>query len=451
MSATINIRPNFSTLSLFDYLLPSYIQNTERNNFTTSAVGQTRYKITIHDTVNKIITFDQPLPTELSEAGTDWSKRWIATATPGVLVYISSVDFANKSITYSYKTGTLSVGNNVCFCNPYRVWTQNPVYYIIGPDTTWAETYPGVGPIWKHSDGDYRMIVNGYTKYVSNYMALFKSSDLITWTNVDGTGNYKYKAGEAPFNKTWCTGTTMSILGGCVKITSGIYSNYYAVTNIGRNTSGACYAGVVIIDEDFNIIYIPDNPLTIPGYPLLSSSYLHLAYGTYSFNNKLYANISYRNYTVSPWEDISLLCELDKWDDPTVINVEKIFSTLDYPNTPLAENAYVFDFLEYRNTLYAFVVFETWESANLNDTPLFRNFEVGVMYKENDSWVMYPQSPIIINPVAASGVWSGTYWCSDSLGNGIFYRIGNQLNFLFNGKEGADTYKIGRMVLTLPE
>ena len=436
-----------SNHDVFYYMKPCYIQNTQRDNFYP-ITGQTRWTITAHDTTNKIITLSQPLPVELNEAATDWNNRWLAQGAPGNLVYITGVNFSTNQISYNYILGILSVSTNVSFMNPWRCWRIDPTTPLF-TSNSWATTWVQPGTIWQHSDGTYRMIGVGYNGS-QNRTGIYTSSDLSTWNNSGAT--YKYQAGVAPFNQSWCVGTVNhTIWGSSAKIRTGTYAQNYALAAFGLDSGGTGQAQIVIADENYNITHMPTSALTIPGYPVTGSSMQHVPIGTFYYHGNLYINISHRDFGTTPWTYISLLCKLDKWDDPTVTNVELVM-TSPVPNSWGGLQYYVDGYFEHGGTLYAMAVGETQDTSVL-DCPYWGNWELGLTYRNSGgTWTKSPQSPELINPISADGVWTGMYWASDSMGGGTFYQpTGTNTMYWFGVmKSGTDQYQACRRTLYLP-
>lgn len=425
--------------TLWKYIKPIFIQNLERNNVNDPV--NTRWHITAHDTILKTITVDQDLPVELAEASTGVTHRWFLTNAPGLYAYISGVSFNTRTISYSYLKGSLTVGMHASWNCPYRNFTLDPVSIMINVEA-WSATFVQPGPVWKHSDGTYRIVSNGYGSG-RNTTTLYSSPDLKTWTVVGG--NYKYRAGDAPFNESWCVGTVNhNTYGNMVKIQSGTYAGKYLCFFQGVNASAEMHCAAVIMDEDFNVVYMPSTPLVIPGYLVDASDKYNIAMGTIYFNNKYYVTISYRDLTPNNIYNV-LLCELSGVTDPTVTSIEVIIGTktpncwmsLDCPGGPT---------FEYNGVLYNLTVGEN-NSGETTDTPLMANFECGMCSRnKNGVWTVNPMSPMIMNSVAMDDVFPGTYWQSDAMGTTNMF-IDNGIMYVFTSfKSGTDSYRIGRLV-----
>lgn len=431
---TLNSKICLSQSSLSDYLKPCYIQNYERDNM--NPVSDTSWLITAHDTIGKIITFNNALPQDIADFSTNWKKRWTVHTLIDNYVQISNVDFPNKQITYSFLRGTLSVGQRARFLNAMRSFSLDPATPIIGTNA-WATTYLSPAGVWLHSDGLYRIIINGWNGS-RGMTGLYKSSDLTTWTDV--TGNYYYRAGDSPFNQAWCVNTaTHNAIGSPLKIPS---TNNYVKQFQGVNAAGNGEIGLVIFDEDYNIVTMPTSGITIAGYPLAGHHYI--PGGIVYYQGKYLMSCVYRDIAGTTFT--VLLLEIDSPTTYNVINIEVVVSAL-IPNsfcqqTLLAPCPFVFN-----DTLYIFI---EGENNSLTDSPLINNEEGGVWYKQNGVWVANKENPIFINPIQMYDIYASTTWAYDHLGASFcFITVGTDLNCFISMNAGSNTYQVGRTVMSL--
>jgi hypothetical protein len=431
---TLNSKLCFSQLSLYDYMKPVYIQNSERNNMNPTS--DTAWTITAHDTVNKIITFNNALPTDIADFSTNWKKRWTVHTLIDNYVQISNVDFVNKQITYSFLRGTLSIGQRARFLNAMRSFSLDPATPIIGVNA-WATTYVSTGGVWLHSDGLYRMIVNGWDSS-RGMTGLYKSSDLTTWTDV--TGNYYYRAGDSPFNKAWCVGTaTHNTMGSPLKIPST--SNYCKLFQ-GLNAAGNSEMGVVIFDENFGIVTMPTSGIVIPGYSLTGHHYI--PGGCVYYQGKYLIACVYRDIAATTFT--VLLLEIDSPTTYNVTNVEVVVSAL-IPNSYCQQTLLMPCPIVFNNNLYIFI---GGENNSLTDSPLINNEEGGVWYKQNGVWVANKENPMFINPIQMYDIYASTLWAYDHIGASFsFITVGTDLNCFVSITAGSSAYQIGRTVMSL--
>jgi len=438
-----------SGCELLDLLLTEYVQNVEHDNMNPAS--ETRWTIVTHDATNKFIVVDHDLPAELSDYGTDFQKRWIAQNVPGNLVYISNIEWANRKFYYSYKKGTLSVGQSICFMNAMRSFYLNPLPAIIPVPmyATWNQT----GEVWRHSDGTYRLVSTDWDVdiHVGTH-TLWSSSDLLNWTMVGET--YKYKAGEAPFNKSWCVGTVnlanLTAWAGRYQIPGT--TNFAKIVS-GNKANGDRVSAIVIFDENYDVVYIPENEFIVPGYPP-GQNLMIVGGNIIAYNGKLLMSIEYYDWTTSGnYHYKTLIAEIDSLYNPTLSNIEvaiedKIpnsFMSGDYSNPLL---------FSWNGDLYLFVVGEpqNGEPSTAN-TPLAGRYKIGLFHRQNGVWTPYKQNPVIIDPTAAADVYGyDLLWATAGMGGGLaFIQVDRKVYFFGCAKAGTNTYRVGRWILDLPE
>ncbi len=416
---------------------PVLIRNAERINYPWPA-SETKWKVIAHDTVNKIITLDNDLPIEILDYGTEAGRRWQLqnSTTAGGNVQITNVDFGNEKIYYSTLRGTFAVDDYVCFWNPFRNFVLNPLSYVIGTNS-WATTYISPGGLWKHSDGDYRMIVNGWDGS-HGMTGLYKSSDLVTWTAV--SGSYYYHAGVHPFDEAWCIGgATHWTASSPIKIKG---SSNYAKAFQGLNAAGRGEVGIVQFDEDFAITSMPTAGISVPGY-VLDSNHHYYPGGLAYFNDNLYLSMRYRNTTTGV-DKILIM----KYDIATNIctDVEEVCDNETNAYTELtAQHSCPFVF---NSELFVLVGGE-----NSTATPPIgvTNEIYGFFHKRYGSWQPYTQNPFIANPMYGENVYSGCDWAIDHMGaSPCLIQRGNYLHLFVAMNAGTDTYKVAKMDMLLP-
>ncbi len=429
--------PESSLTFISQVALPVMIRNVERTNEPWT--GGTRWQITAHDTDAKSITFDRTLPAEIADFGTDVQKRWqVQNETAGGNVQITSIDWANNKIFYTTLRGTMGVGTNVTFWNPFRTFKMNPFTAVIGINA-WATTYVSPGGVWLHSDGLYRMIVNGWDSS-HGMTGLYKSTDLVTW--VDCTGAFYYHANTHPFHESWCVGAaTHWTYGSPVKIPG---TSNYAKAFQGLNAAGRGEVGIVIFDEDFNIVTMPTDGIDVPGYTLDADHHYYPG-GMVYFNGELYLTIRYRNTTTAV--DKILIMKLDSPTTYVCSDVEEVgINTVDTYYEQTLQNACPFVF---NNELY---VWAAGENASA-DAPIGpSNMLYGLFYKSGGVWTPHAQNPIIANPMYGENVYSGCDYAIDHMGTSLcFFQTNNILHLFVSMNYTTDTYKVYKMEMTLFE
>lgn len=441
-----------SAFNLFDYLLPTYIENVERDHINPTS--STHWLITELNEGLKTITVDNPLPVELADSGTTYDTRWFAYCGPGSWVDVANVDFDTNTITYTeLRNGDdpwVQHGSNVHFLCPFRSAKPNPLNVIVDADNLWADLWVLPGPSWQCEDLTYRLVVNGYNSSAPRYntTTLYSSNDLETWSLVGSS--YKYKAGVAPFDESWCVGTVNHNTHGTpIKIRDGVYEGYYMNLFQGLNVSGEMHCAAVIFDENYDIIYMPTNPLVITGYVPDATDKYNIGEGVFYRGDKLYAVVSYRDLLPDNQYKI-LLCELSGPVDPTVISVVEVLPDT-IPNCWMSLSAPGGPALEYKGKLYFFIVGEN-STGYTENTPLKNNFECGVIYENGSDYVVHKQNPFIFNAVNMTEFYNWSSPMLDSLGTfSSWLRVDDDIHMFIAAKDGTDGYRVWKYVLHLPE
>jgi len=417
--------------SLFDVFEPVTVRNLQFDN--EDVTGGTRWTITNIDSVNKIITFDNPLPflTGLKEHATQYDK-WGCYVSYFEAVIVEDIDYQNNTITYTAGFGTISVGDKVTFFNPFRRGSLISNSPLLANTKTWCSTYVHPAGVWKHSDGTYRMFVNGYSGSILK-IGLASSPDLETWSYVGN--NALFVSGTAPFNKSWMgTGGMFSVSNPQKIHDSDKY--YYALFTI-KNPSGLWESVVCVIDEDANIIRIADNPITIPGH---ANTHGNQA-GTIVYVDGHYSIfIVNRAAALYNWTIYEM-----RLGDP--ISNTVISTTLVTKGTNTASwygsHTDALGSILYNNKLYLFV---GGTGLATNDAEIWRsNRQYGIFTKEDGVWTNYKSNPVLCNPVLGNYIWNSSLsWCSDHMGG--YYGSYIKDNFLYiflSMNAGTDTYRVG--------
>lgn len=422
--------------SLFDVFFPTFIRNTEIDN---TIVG-TEFIITDHSVGPKTITVDNEIPYlyGLDNRDTVYD-YWGLYNTFATLVKIESVNYETKTITYSSIVGTLSVSDKVTFFNPFRKGRMVDTDPLLEPsDFAWFTQDSQPGGVWKHSDGSYKMLIDGIN--VDLRVGLATSPDLISWTP-EGASPL-FISGTAPFNKSWMDTGGMFSTGNPVKIqdSDGLY--YYLPLTI-INTSGDWEAFICVVDEDMNVIRIADQPIVIPGHPNTdgnTSSNLVYHDGFYKFT-VINRAASLQNWTIY---------ELVMGDLMTgeVLETNEIMvadgSAAWYGNHVDGASLMV-----YKSKLYCFIA--GTGTAAASDEVYSGNRTYGIFTKESGSWVGYKGNPIISAPIEGETIWGAELlWATDHIGGyfGSFIED-NELYIFVSMNNGTATYKVAGVKFNL--
>lgn len=233
---------------------PTIIVNQEENTFIEGTL------ITVEeiDTISKTIKLSY-LPPYDTICNPISGKNWIVSKGVGTepslfgqdqaYLVITGGDNLTRVLNYSltrYEEDFI-VGTNIQLQNIFNNgWDFNfglssPLISAVGG--TYYSTQCGPGDVWKHSDGTYRMALNGYNG-THWQVGLFTSPDLINWTSVSSVAKLTYLAG------TWREkGIHVTHMIKHPTIPDRLFAICY-----GDDNSGFYRIGYVIFDEDMNNI-----------------------------------------------------------------------------------------------------------------------------------------------------------------------------------------------------
>lgn len=195
-----------SNKSITDVFKTNAIVNQEMNCF----VDGTALTVSSIDAGNNTITLNW-LPNLSSVTSPAAGKEWIVGMGLGNEPSLSGQDQAYlKIISGNYATKTLIynpdvVRNLSAFAVGVRVYLYNihgngwnfnmgQSLALISSGVGYYSNMLGPGGVWKHSDGTYRMAVNGYNG-TSWQVGLFSSTDLVNWTSSSSTAKITCSAG----------------------------------------------------------------------------------------------------------------------------------------------------------------------------------------------------------------------------------------------------------------
>ena len=354
--------------------------------------------------------------------------------------------YADKKLYYVVDygaEGSLTVGDKVLLYNPHYSacgwdFLNSGSYLFSYAGSGWRSKYVYPGGVFKHSDGTYRMIINGVnssTNVVS--IGAASSPDLVTWTALNSDAAYFTPSGSAGWRHT-------SIATG-----SGLYyldyeQRYYLVCN-GKDSSGRSTLGWIKFDENFaNIEYATDEPIT------RTAAYDHwypsvCKYGgrwilTYTLDDSP-ADIgnwvwkqAYANRPEGPYGTPSDIFGASDWSSMQA-------------NDGLFCSSHFTDIMPFiwRGRMYALCFGCSQWNASGNRA----NALMGLLYwnerEGTPRWDIDPRSPIFFNAVYASAnLWGSNYtWQNDHLGGRIcLYQENQYTYFFFSGASGTDSYRV---------
>ena len=240
--------------SFADAFRQIYVRNAEFDNVNNLA-EETLWRVTAHDSVNKWLTLDNPIPRLEGLLDINPAKQWGLYRDSYKACNIAEVDWGNNRVRYTATDDTGGVGLNdyVSFFNPFiraELISRSPLFSSEG---AWSATYTQCDSIWKHSDGSYRLVVNGRAADAKQRVGLLKSNNLLDWEWINGS-TFKYEK----LNTSWSDTAGMILSHSPIR-----YGKDYIAMAMGYTTGWN--SGWIIFDEDFNIKHAAPEALVIPG------------------------------------------------------------------------------------------------------------------------------------------------------------------------------------------
>jgi len=363
--------------------------------------------------------------------------------------------YADKKLYYVADYGSegdLTVGDVVCIYNPHEsatgwTWLNSGNYMIGGTGgTSWRSKYVDVLGLFKHSDGTYRMLVDGKSNTNEFSIGAFSSSDLVTWTPLNSDQPYFSKqTGIA-----WCYA---GLFGGsgCYYLD---YENRYILPATGFNSSGRKTLGWVKFTEDFTELEYAAAESVVR-----DSGYDHWFPAIVKYGGRWM--ITY-GVDETPGVGDSVLTWYTRMafanrPDGVYTDEEDFFGSTEL--TAIKSNDGVFcsshftDIMPFnwRGRLYAL----GFGCSKYNDSGNRGKLEIGLFYwnerKAVPGWEIDPRNPVFFNALYASAtMWGANFqWQADHIGaRMVFYAENQYLYFFHGGCNGTDTYKIcGRKLL----
>lgn len=417
--------------SLFDVFLPCLIRNKELDNIDLSG---TRWTITDKDA--NTITLDNDIPyLHGLNNNTNIFDTWGLYKDYFNLVQIDSVNYDTKVITYSAGAGTVAIGNEITFFNPFRKGRMVNTSPLLDTNS-WATAYVQPAGVWEHSDGSYKMLVNG-NDGSKHQIGMATSNDLETWLWVGDAP--LFTSGTAPFNKSWMdTGGIFSV-SNPVKIPDSTDRYYLCLTVM--NTGGLWETVIVVADEDMNVIKVAENPIAIPGY---ANTHGNQAGGLIYHNGVFKLFVINRRAALVNWEIFEMeMGDPLNGDVGTPVTVAQGTGT----NIWYGNHVDAVGLLIYKEKLYCFVA-----GTGIASTEIWSgNREYGLFSKEGGVWTNYKLNPVLCSPIEGENIWGAELlWATDHIG-GYFgnYVKDNYLYIFISMNNGSNTYKVAGMKFDL--
>lgn len=408
------------------------VRNQELDN-TLISEG-TIWEITDINGGGKVITLDNPLPVleGLNEDGRDSVyDYWGLYKSYYQLVQIESADYEANTITYSSIVGGFLVGDKVTFFNPFRKGRMVNTDPLLTPSQlAWCSSDPNPGGILKHSDGSYKMLVNGITG--SYRIGLATSDDLATWTPEGSSAIFL--PGVAPFDDTWmssgglfCTSNPLEIVGSP--------GQYYLPLTI-KNSGGLWEAFFCIIDEDMNVLSVMDDPISITGY---SNTHGNTNGGIAYHDGSYKMTICHRTTALQDWTVFELV--LGDVMNGEVLEVNQI-TVADGSSTWIGNHVDQANLIVYNDELYT-IIGGTGTGGESTNEVYSGNRCYGIFSKIDGNWVNSKKNPVISAPIEGETIWGNDLlWATDHAGGYGGWIIENNIFYFFiSMNNGTGTYR----------
>ncbi|MBN1989363.1 MAG: hypothetical protein JW783_08210 [Bacteroidales bacterium] len=411
---------------LSDAFAQIYIRNSEYDNVNNLST-ETKWQVVAHDSVNKWLTLNNPIPRVSGLESIDPDKQWGLYYNYYKSCNIAEVDFANNKIRYTATddTGGIVNGNYVAFFNPFlraSLISRTPLF---GSTGTWSSTYLHCNSVWKHSDGSYRMIANGKGSDNILRIGMLQSQDLVTWTWINGE-NFLYEKFDTPWS---------SIAGLYLSSSPVKYGTDFIVAAIGKNANGWA-TGWIIFDENFNIKSKAPSQLLIPNIAVPHENQGSITF----FNGKFHAFVVHRIGAVEGWKLYHII-----YSD--IINYVVESSQLIAEAT--ADKSWTGNHIDtavpivYNNQLNLLVGGTGLRNDDANLFSNKRSQGLMVYSSETNTWTKDSRNPVIAAPIEGENWWGqDIQYTTGHMGGYFGHIIKDDFLYIFSSfSDGTDTYK----------
>ena len=433
------------------------IRNQEMDN-TLSTTDGTEITISAIDTTAHTITLSWlPYKTKIFSpiANQEWALMNLelhdGTADPAIdgnytdVIRIDSGTYSTRVLNYTFIAGTeasWNVGNKVMLYNPYAMgwdWGNDGNYIISSSGSDWRQLYVNGGPIFRHSNGNYIMLVSGKKTASPQYSIGAFQCTSANWPNVWTVMN-----SDAPILVAGGTGWRQSsvIVTPCIFKLEG--EDRYLVYLYGKNISNHWSIGWAKFDENFgNIEYATSAVMSIIG----NESMLYPSVVRYGGKYRMSYVYDPDDTNGSVLDYVLKEAFASRPEGPFTFDHD-IFSGGSTNDGEFKSGWMTLgNLLVYCGRLYMLINAGARYKASGNRG---KN-QIGLAYWDErlstPTWVYDKKSPIIINPryaQASPALWSVFTWAADHVASQIFPIIVDDYFYIFlSMNHGADTYKIG--------
>lgn len=438
------------------------VRNEEMNNLLSTADG-TEITVTSAPLGGDISLSWLPyIPSIWSPAiGHEWALMNLETW-PGTeptrsgdaqdILRITGGTFSSKDLHYVSEKGletNWSVGDRVALYNPFLSWDlhkiDNPIISN-NASASWRSGYVLQGGLFKHSNGNYILLVNGTpSSLVYSQIGAFQSSDLINWTVLNNDTAVFVKGG---------TGWRQDAILASGRIFKLPGEDRYICHCYGYNATDAKYRiGWIKFDEDFSIGSIEYSSGEILDSTGIANGYYGIASIRYGSKWRMaYCNRKNGNPDTDQWETREAFADVPEGPFTYSATILTGGSTND-GSIRSSHTDHHYYFL-WKGRLYLIIGCTSRYKYSGNRG----NRVYGLFYWDEKlatpAWVENPHNPIFINPFYGDEVWNDGDWDWDADHLGISPTLfvnptDGKLYMFFTANHGTDTYKIGVATIDL--
>lgn len=413
--------------SFADAFRQIYVRNAEFDNVNNLA-EETLWQVTKHDSVDKWLTLDNPIPRLEGLLDINPAKQWGLYRNYYKACNIAEVDWVDNRIRYTAtdETGGVERNDYVSFFNPFlraEFISRAPILTSVG---AWSNKWMQCNSIWEHSDGTYRMVM-GAKGNSDNALrvGLAKSNDLVNWSWIGGQ-NFKYEK----LDTQWST-----LPGLFLTRTPERFGDDYIAMAVGT-VSGGFQSGWIIFDENFNIKHKAPTQIVVPGVVGSQYSVATLNY----FDGKWHAFVTIRTALQGDWKVYHVVYR-------DILNYVVESSQLITQSTN--DKSWTGDYVDiaggivYKGELWCFASGTGKRNDDYNLLSNKRTLGLLKFDKHEKTWETDPRSPVLAGPIEGENWWGGDIlYATGHLGGYFAFIFKNDYLYFFNSFEnGFATYQ----------
>lgn len=439
-------------------------RNVNGNNLLSTTDDDQLY-VTQIDSGNMLIRLNR-LPNMKSlfepETGKEWALQQVddlsagtdPTRTGDYLYQLKVIKHSTYTNAYMYSTrwlkvenigkGTLAanwaVNDKVCLYNPFVGFTvpqlNDPIVEKYG--SGWRSTYVGPGGLFRHSDGDFVLLVNGNESGVGYTIGSFKGATLETLAVQNGDSPHVWYSGSTNWRED-------QIFASGNPIWLPDENKWFSVANGYSGTDSKWRIGWFKFDENFNDIEIASSEIIDSS----GSSNGLIAGSVLFYKNKYWMIYTDRDDNANPNS------ATDGWSlkYATATSIAGPYTEVgtiasgNLINNGLWRSSHVDNACAFlwAGELYVVAGGTAW--YKYSGTRGNRVYGLFKYDEATQAWDEYTGNPVAMQPQAGQYIWDSDYsWCYDHTGGyPCIYtdKLARKLYFISSYNSTADSYQIG--------